>query len=95
MRQSTKPECLIVPNRLDRRTTIAQKLSLYEQFGEPIAPPIGMRTAFAYAFDHGQWIGDFAPGSTAHQEIQQLLTSITNGVPVVPRDQEDQREALA
>ncbi len=79
VRGSTKPECLIVPNRLDRRTTIAQKLSLYEQFGEPIAPAIGMRTSFAYAFDHGQWIGDFAPGSVAHREIEQLLKHIANG----------------
>jgi chromosome partitioning protein len=79
VRGSTKPECLIVPNRLDRRTAIAQKLSLYEQFGEPIAPAIGMRTAFAYAFDHGQWIGDFAPDSVAHREIQRLLDHIANG----------------
>lgn len=79
VRGSDKPECLIVPNRLDRRTTIAQKLSLYEQFGEPIAPAIGMRTAFAYAFDHGQWIGDFAPGSVAHREIERLLHHIANG----------------
>lgn len=78
VRQSAKPECLIVPNRLDRRTTISQKLSLYEQFGEPIAPAIGMRTAFAYAFDHGQWIGDFAPDSVAHREIQRLLDHIAS-----------------
>jgi chromosome partitioning protein len=95
VRQSTKPECLIVPNRLDRRTTIAQKLSLYEQFGEPISQPIGMRTAFAYAFDHGQWIGDFAPGSTAHQEIQQLLASVANGAQAPKPDQQNPQEALA
>ena len=76
VRASDKPGCLIVPNRLDRRTTVARNLSLYEQFEEPIAPPIGMRTAFAYAFDHGQWIGDFAPGTPAHREIQQLVDAI-------------------
>jgi chromosome partitioning protein len=76
IRASAKPGCLIVPNRLDRRTTIAQNLARYEQFEEPIAPAIGMRTAFAYAFDHGQWVGDFAPGTPAHREIQQLVDAI-------------------
>ncbi len=77
-RGSDKPGCLIVPNRLDRRTTIAHKLALYEQFGEPIAPPVGMRTAFAYAFDHGMWIGDYAPGSPAHREIERVLERIAH-----------------
>lgn len=79
LRRSDKPGCVIVPNRLDRRTSIAQRLSLYEQFGEPIAPAIGMRTAFAYAFDSGQWVGDFAPGSPAHKEIERLLGVVVNG----------------
>lgn len=77
MRGSDKPACVIVPNRLDRRTTIANKLSLYEQFGEPIAPAIGMRTAFSYSFDHGQWVGDYAPGSAAHREIERLYRHIS------------------
>ncbi|TVR78393.1 MAG: ParA family protein [Rhodospirillales bacterium] len=79
LRRSVRPACVIVPNRLDRRTTIAQKLSMYEQFGEPIAPAIGMRTAFAYAFDHGQWVGDYAPGSTAHREIETLARLVLDG----------------
>lgn len=78
VRGSPRPYCLIVPNRLDRRTTISQKLSLYEQFEEPMATPIGMRTSFAYAFDHGQWIGDYAPKSVAHREILTLLDKIAN-----------------
>lgn len=76
MRRSVKPACIIVPNRVDRRTTIANKLSLYEQFGEPIAPPIGARTAFAYAFDNGQWVGDFAPDSPAHKDMKGLLAVV-------------------
>ncbi|TVS00203.1 MAG: ParA family protein [Rhodospirillales bacterium] len=79
LRRSDRPACVIVPNRLDRRTTIAHKLSLYEQFGEPIAPAIGMRTAFAYAFDHGQWVGDYAPGSAAHREIDRLAQLVLDG----------------
>lgn len=76
IRGSDKPACVIVPNRLDRRMTIARKLSLYEQFGEPIAPPIGMRSAFVYAFDQGRWVGDIAPQSAAHREVEQLVSVI-------------------
>jgi chromosome partitioning protein len=78
-RRSLKPYCLIVPNRLDRRTTIGNQLAVYEQFGEPIAPSIGMRTAFAYSFDQGLWVGDYAPGSLAHREIETLLTHVASG----------------
>ncbi len=80
IRRSDKPRSIIVPNRLDRRTAIARKMSLYEQFGEPISPPIGMRSAFVYAFDHGQWVGEFAPRSAAHKEIEQLVSFIISSV---------------
>lgn len=76
IRGSDKPGCVIVPNRLDRRMTIARKMSLYEQFGEPIAPPIGMRAAFVYAFDQGRWVGEVSPRSAAHREIEQLVSVI-------------------
>jgi chromosome partitioning protein len=79
IRHSDKPRCVIVPNRLDRRTAIARKMSLYEQFGEPIAPPIGMRSTFVYAFDHGRWVGDLSPRSAAHKEIGQLVSFIAGG----------------
>ncbi len=76
IRGSDKPGCVIVPNRLDRRMAISRKMPLYEQFGEAIAPPIGMRSAFVYAFDQGRWVGDISPRSAAAREIEQLVAFI-------------------
>ena len=72
-RRSSQPACIIVPNRIDGRTTYEHDLSGYRQFGERVAEPIHMRTAFAKGFDTGQWIGSLAAGSVAHQEIMRLV----------------------
>lgn len=72
-RRSTRPDCIIVPNRIDGRTTYERDLSDYRQFGERVAEPIHMRTAFSKGFDTGQWIGSLEAGSPAHQEINRLV----------------------
>jgi len=72
-RRSTRPECVIVPNRIDGRTTYERDLSDYGRFGEPVAEPIHMRTAFAKGFDTGHWIGSLEAGSVAHGEIERLV----------------------
>ncbi len=79
LRGGDKPRCVIVPNRIDGRTTIARELFRYEGFGETVSPPIHMRTAFAKAFDSGQWVGNFAPGSAAHREIGTLAQLVASG----------------
>ncbi len=73
LRGCDKPQCIIVPNRIDGRTSIARGLPRCMDFGEMVSPPIHMRTAFVKAFDTGQWVGTLAPGSTAHQEINHLV----------------------
>ena len=78
LRGGDKPRCVIVPNRIDGRTTIARELFRYEGFGETVSPPIHMRTAFAKAFDSGQWVGHFAPGSVAHREIGTLAELVAS-----------------
>jgi hypothetical protein len=42
-----------------------------------------MRTAFAKAFDTGQWVGNFAPGSAAHREIDTLAELVASGYSTV------------
>ena len=79
LRGNDKPRCVIVPNRVDGRTRIARELFRYEVFGEKVSPPIHMRTAFAKAFDTGQWVGNFAPGSAAHREIETLAELVASG----------------
>lgn len=83
-RGSTKPACLIVPNRIDGRTTYERDLSDYRQFGERVSHPIHMRTAFAKGFDTGEWIGTLAAGSDAHDEINRLVDLVTRECTAAP-----------
>lgn len=76
-RGSTKPDCIIVPNRIDGRTTYERDLSGYHQFGEPVSHPVHMRTAFSKGFELGQWIGQQAKGSVSHAEITRLAKLVT------------------
>ena len=70
-------------NRVDGRTTIARELFRYEVFGEKVSPPIHMRTTFTKAFDTGQWVGNFAPGSAAHREIETLAELVASSYSAV------------
>ncbi len=71
------PRILLVPTKVDRRTVSGRDLpAALKDLGEPVAPSIGLRTAFADAFNAGQHVGAYAPGSTAHQEIQALAKRV-------------------
>ncbi|MGZ9080497.1 MAG: hypothetical protein ACXW2A_19420, partial [Burkholderiales bacterium] len=75
IRDGDRPRCVIVPNRSDRRAVL-RNLKLYERFGEPIAPPIGMRQTFVQAFDRGRWVGALSPRSEARREIERLVSFV-------------------
>lgn len=75
-RGSDKPDCIIVPNRIDGRTTYERDLSGYRQFHETVSHPIHMRTAFSKGFETGQWIGQQAKGSVSHSEITRLAQMV-------------------
>ena len=83
-RGTDKPDCLIVPNRIDARTTYERDLSDYRQFGEPVAHPIHMRTAFSKGFDTGQWIGGTGQDAMALDEINRLAGLVTGGYSSAP-----------
>jgi len=82
-RGADKPDCLIVPNRIDGRTSYERDLSDYRQFGETVAPPIHMRTAFSKGFDTGQWIGSAGLDAAALDEINRLAHLVTRGYATV------------
>jgi chromosome partitioning protein len=86
VRGGDKPGCVIVPNRTDRRAVL-RNLKLYDRFGEPIAPPIGLRSAFVQAFDRGRWVGALQPKSEARQEIERLVSFVLP--PVREKDEGD------
>ncbi len=52
-----RPHILLVPNRVDRRTTSGRDLpAALKDLGEPVGPAVGARTAFSDAFNVGQWV---------------------------------------
>jgi chromosome partitioning protein len=76
-RGDAKPSMLLVPNRVDRRTTDGRDLAgALKDLGEPVGPSIGDRTAFVDAFNAGQCVGAYAPSSPAHQELQALARRV-------------------
>ncbi len=72
-----RPHILLVPNRVDRRTTSGRDLpAALKDLGEPVGPAVGARTAFSDAFNVGQWVGAYAPHSLAHQDIVGLARRV-------------------
>ena len=72
-RGNGRPLVLLVPNRIDRRTSSGRELKdALADMGEPVAPEIHYRTAFADAFNTGAWVGAYAPHSPAHKEMVTL-----------------------
>ncbi len=77
VRGATKPACMLVPSRVDRRTAFGRGIQgSLAQFGLTIGPPIRQRSAYVRAFDTGQWIGDQAPNSSALSEFRVLRDQV-------------------
>ena len=73
VRKDGKPLCLLVPSRVDRRTAAGREIeAVLSDFGEPVAPAVVQRSAHVDAFSAGEWIGDYAPRSAGHTEIEAL-----------------------
>lgn len=71
------PRIILVPNRIDSRTGSGRELTAaLTDMGEAVAPEIHSRTAFSDAFNIGQWVGEYAPGSPAHREMQNLSSFV-------------------
>jgi len=72
-----KPAALLVPSRVDRRTGTGREIeAALHEMGEPVAPAIGLRSAFVDSATSHDWVGAFAPRSVAHQEIAALAAVV-------------------
>lgn len=68
-----QPAALVVPNRIDRRSATGKGIGLaLAAFGEPVAPELVTRQAHADAIAAGQWIGAYAPHSSAAEEVRSI-----------------------
>ncbi len=74
------PPALIVPTRIDWHTGAGRAIEgALAQLGEPVGPGISQRVAFVDSLGIGEWIGQYAPGSPGHREIE-ILADIVRGV---------------
>lgn len=75
--RETRPErpldCVLVPNRVDRRTAIGRALAhTLGDLDETVGPTIRQRATQMEAYAAGTWVGGLAPQSEAHKEIEAL-----------------------
>jgi chromosome partitioning protein len=71
------PHITMIPNRVDVRTASGRQLEgALKDLGEDVGPSLHNRTAFADAFNLGVWVGEYAPDSIAHHEVQQLADHV-------------------
>lgn len=72
-----QPRAMLVPSRVDRRTGAGREIeAALHEMGESVAPAIGLRSAFVDSATAREWVGAFAPRSSAHQEIQALAAVV-------------------
>lgn len=71
------PRILLVPSRVDRRTASDRELQdALADMGEPVSVEIRVRTAISDAFNIGQHVGAYTPGSAAHDEMKALTDQV-------------------
>jgi chromosome partitioning protein len=72
-----RPSCLLVPSKVDRRTSLGRQASAsLATLGWTVGPALAQRAAHAEAFKAARWIGDHAPGSAAHREVCTLVDQV-------------------
>ncbi len=77
VRGPMKPACMLVPNRVDRRTAVGRGIqAALVRFGLTIGPAIRQRSVHIQAFETGRWIGDQAPKSSALSEFRVLRDQV-------------------
>lgn len=72
-----RPSCLLVPSKVDRRTSLGRRASAsLARLGWQVGPGLVQRAAHAEAFRAGKWIGAHAPGSAGHMEVCALTERV-------------------
>lgn len=65
-----RPACLLVPSKVDRRLAQGRKAgALLEKLGCEVGSALAQRAANVDAFSAGAWIGAYAQGTPAHDDI--------------------------
>jgi len=76
-RRSKKPRIRFVPSKVLKNTNLGRGLSSsLEQLGKKVLPGIGQRIVIAEAVMSGLTVREYAPGSAAHMEFEQLAKAV-------------------
>jgi chromosome partitioning protein len=76
-RRSKKPRIRFVPSKVLMNTNLGRGLSSsLKHFGKKVLPGIGQRIVVAEAVVSGLTVREFAPGSAAHAEFEQLAKAV-------------------
>ena len=76
-RRSKKPRIRFVPSKVLKNTHLGRGLSSsLEQVGKKVLPAIGQRIVVAEAVMSGLTVREYAPGSTAQTEFEQLAKAV-------------------
>ncbi len=71
------PRIVLIPSRMLTSTIVSRELpATLESLGQPVGPSIGQRVSHIECAMVGQSIGEYAPGTPAHEEF----TTLTNYV---------------
>jgi chromosome partitioning protein len=90
--RSGRPSCLLVPSKVDRRTSRGRQASTsLSKLGWEVGPALGQRTAHSEAFKAARWIGAHAPGSTAEMDVRALVERVEAQLERCPQTADDQR----
>ena len=88
--RSGRPSCLLVPSKVDRRTSLGRQASTsLSGLGWEVGPALGQRTAHSEAFKAARWIGAHAPGSTAEMEVRALVERVEAQLERCPQAADD------
>jgi chromosome partitioning protein len=76
-RRSKKPRIRFVPSKVVKNTHLGRELSSsLEEMGKKVMPGIGQRVAVAEAVMSGLTVREYAPGSPAQLEFEQLAKAV-------------------
>jgi chromosome partitioning protein len=76
-RRSKKPRIRFVPSKVLKNTNLGRGLSSsLEHLGKKVLPPVGQRIVIAEAVVGGLTVREYAPGSAAQEEFEQLAKAV-------------------
>jgi chromosome partitioning protein len=75
--RNAEPGCILVPVRVDKRTTPGREIAAaLKGLGEAVAPPLGSRTDYVMSAAAGLPVAEYAPRSIAAAEVKALAKFI-------------------